>query len=84
MCTPQLVQTTVTNLFTFKDTSMKDNTKLMLWFGFIVLLAVAGPLCTVWALNTLFPVLAIPYTFDTWVATVLLFGIANSGFSIRK
>ena len=63
---------------------MRDNTKLTLWFAFIVLLAVAGPLCTVWALNTLFPVLAIPYTFDTWVATVLLFGIANSGFSIRK
>ena len=41
--------------------------------GLIVL--VLGPLCTIWALNTIFPVLAIPYTFDTWAAIVVLKGL---------
>jgi len=43
----------------------------------IVLLAliVLGPLLTIWSLNTLFPVLAIPYTLDTWAAVVLLGGL---------
>ena len=41
--------------------------------GLIVL--VFGPLCTIWALNTIFPVLAIPYTFDTWAAIVVLKGL---------
>jgi hypothetical protein len=49
--------------------------KIIAVFGFILLivfLAVVGPLLTIWALNTLFPALAIPYTFDTWCAVVLI------------
>lgn len=38
----------------------------------IVLIAV-GPLVTIWCLNTLFPVLSIPYTFWTWLAALVLF-----------
>lgn len=34
-----------------------------------------GPLITIWALNTLFPALAIAYTFETWLATLLLQGV---------
>jgi hypothetical protein len=45
---------------------------------FLLVLAIAvivfGPLATIWALNTLFPVLAIPISFDTWLAAFLLFG----------
>ena len=41
----------------------------------IVLLVVVGPLLTIWALNTLFPVLAIPYSVETWFATVIIGGI---------
>lgn len=51
---------------------MKAETKILLWLLFIVFLLVAGPLLTIWALNTLFPALAIPTTFDTWVAVVIL------------
>lgn len=51
---------------------MKTETKILLWLLFIVFLLVAGPLLTIWALNTLFPALAIPTTFDTWVAVVIL------------
>ena len=32
------------------------------------------PFLTIWALNTLFPVLAIPYTLETWAAAILLGG----------
>ena len=58
--------------------------KVWMWLALIVFIVVVGPLCTIWALNTLFPVLAIPYTVDTWVATSVLFGVANIGFTNRK
>jgi hypothetical protein len=37
----------------------------------IVLLAI-GPMLTIWSVNTLFPVLEIPYTLETWSAVILL------------
>ena len=36
-----------------------------------VLVLIFGPLALIWALNTLFPVLLIPYTFETWLAVVV-------------
>ena len=36
-----------------------------------VLVLIFGPLALIWALNTLFPVLLIPYTFETWLAAVV-------------
>ena len=41
----------------------------------IALFAVAialGPVAVIWSLNTLFPALAIPFTFYTWLATAIL------------
>jgi hypothetical protein len=38
----------------------------------VVLGIVFGPLAVIWALNTLFPVLAIPHTFKTWLAILVL------------
>lgn len=38
----------------------------------ILLLIIFSPFASVWALNTLFPALAIPYTFETWLAAILL------------
>ena len=35
---------------------------------------VLGPILTIWALNTLFPALAIPYTLETWFAVIVLKG----------
>jgi len=37
----------------------------------VALAVVFGPLAIIWALNTLFPVLAIPYNFWTWAAVVI-------------
>jgi hypothetical protein len=56
----------------------------------IVLLVVAialvifGPLLTIWAANTLFPVLAIPYTLETWAAVILLGGFFRANVSVKK
>jgi len=55
---------------------------------YLMILAVAliilGPIATIWSLNTLFPVLAIPYTFDTWVAAVIIAGIfRGDGLSFK-
>ncbi len=38
----------------------------------VVLGIIFGPLAVIWALNTLFPVLAIPHTFKTWLAILVL------------
>ena len=46
--------------------------KMFLLVGVILALVILGPLLTIWSLNTLFPVLAIPYTIETWVAALLL------------
>jgi hypothetical protein len=59
--------------------------------GIILLIALAalilGPIATIWSLNTLFPVLAIPLSFDTWCASLIL-GAVISGqglsFSSKK
>lgn len=38
----------------------------------IVVFAVSVPFLTIWSLNTLFPVLAIPFTVQTWLAVLWL------------
>jgi hypothetical protein len=34
-----------------------------------------SPILVIWALNVLFPVLAIPYTLNTWLAVNVLLGV---------
>ena len=60
---------------------------LKLTFGVLLLIAVIviGPLLGIWSLNTLFPVLAIPYTWETFLAFLLLFGsVTGLRFGSRK
>jgi hypothetical protein len=47
--------------------------KLILGITLFVIAIVIGPLLGIWSLNTLFPVLAIPYTWETWAAFAMLF-----------
>ena len=54
-----------------------------LWLVLIVAIIIVGPLLSIWALNTLFPVLAIPYTFETWLAVMLVGGVFQ-GLRIGK
>jgi len=42
-------------------------------------LIITGPFLTIWALDTLFPVLNIPYTLETWFAVAIL----TAGYAIR-
>ena len=44
-----------------------------------VVIVIVGPFLTIWALNTLFPILSIPYTVDTWCASMLLWGFLRGG-----
>jgi hypothetical protein len=60
--------------------------KVLLVLGAIIALLVIMPIATIWSLNTLFPVLAIPLSFDTWIATVVLGGVVGgtTGVSFKK
>jgi hypothetical protein len=58
--------------------------KAILLVLFVVFLIVVGPLLTIWALNVLFPVLAIGYTWQTWLAVVILGGLFKSSITTKK
>ena len=38
----------------------------------IIVVVICGPLAMIWSLNTLFPVLNIPYTLETWAAAFII------------
>lgn len=50
----------------------KDIMTIIFMLIFAALMIIFGPLATIWSLNTLFPVLAIPFGFYQWLAVVLL------------
>lgn len=52
--------------------------------AFIIALVIVGPLLTIWALNTLFPALAIDYTWQTWVAIVIIGGLFKTNLTYKK
>ena len=59
----------------------------MLVVGFAVLivaLVVLGPLFVIWSMNTLFPVLAIPYTWQTWLSVLVMSAFFQTKVSVKK
>ena len=58
--------------------------KIVLTIVLVIALIILSPFATLWALNTLFPVLAIPYTIETWLAIVVLGGLFSSSASSSK
>ena len=61
--------------------------KLLTLLGIIALLVVLvaiGPIAVIWAFNTLFPTLAIPFTFYTWLSVVILGAFTRANVSIKK
>ena len=50
----------------------------------VILAVVFGPFAMIWSVNTLFPVAAIPYTFDTWVAAIVLAGVFKANVTVKK
>lgn len=58
---------------------MKIIFKLILGIAILVIAVAVGPILMIWSLNTLFPVLAIQYTWETWTAAFLLSAPFGSG-----
>jgi hypothetical protein len=46
--------------------------KVVLALIFVGILLFVVPFLLIWSLNTLFPILEIPYTLETWFASVLI------------
>jgi hypothetical protein len=57
-------------------------------FVILVILAVAifigAPIALIWALNTLFPVLSIPLTLETWLAAFIIPAALKSNIEFNK
>lgn len=51
--------------------------KNLILIAVVIAAVVFLPFLSIWALNTLFPVLAIPYTLETWAASILLGGVVR-------
>ncbi len=58
--------------------------KLITWIVVIIFVIAIGPLLTIWSLNTLFPALAIPYDFWTWLAVVILAATLRANVKVEK
>lgn len=52
--------------------------------AFIIVVVAIGPLATIWAINALFPSVAIPYAIETWLAVVILGAFLRANVSIKK
>jgi hypothetical protein len=46
--------------------------KIALLVLLVVAAVIVGPILTIWALNTIFPSLSIPFTLWTWLAVAVL------------
>jgi hypothetical protein len=49
----------------------------------ILVLIVSVPLASIWSLNILFPALAIPFTWKTWLAAFILLWATNPTVKFR-
>lgn len=63
---------------------MNSNTLLGGAIIFAIAMMVLGPFLVIWGLNVLFPVLAIPYTFETWAAILLVRLVFQTNVTLNK
>jgi hypothetical protein len=63
---------------------MKSNAVIVGAVLLVLLLIVIGPLITIWALNTLFPVLAIPYDIWTWLAVIVVGAFLRANVTVKR
>ena len=66
---------------------MSKTVSILVAIVVILSLLIIAPFLTIWSLNTIFPVLEIPYTLETWAATILLTAVLQSSslsFKNRK
>ena len=62
---------------------MKIGTSITAIVLLVTLVIVMGPLLMIWALNTLFPVLSIAYSFETWISIVILAGLFRTTVKVE-
>jgi DMSO reductase anchor subunit len=55
--------------------------KVLVMIAIILAIVILAPVATIWSLNTLFPILNIPLTLDTWMATIILGSVVGGGIS---
>ena len=53
------------------------------FLAIFIIITVFGPFAVIWALNTMFPVLAIPYDFWTWLAVNIMHAFAKSSITVN-
>ena len=58
--------------------------KIVLAIALILVLLAIGPWLVIWSLNTLFPVLAIEFTFWTWAAVVIMGTFFRANVSVKR
>ncbi len=63
---------------------MNDVIKILAAITLIVVLLAIGPWLVIWSLNTLFPVLAIEFTFWTWAAVIILGTFLRANVSVKR
>jgi hypothetical protein len=56
---------------------------VVIFSALIVAGIIITPLLLLWSLNTLFPVLSIPYTVQTWAAAAVLIAFLHRNVTIR-
>ena len=57
---------------------------LVTGLALVAVLVAIGPLLILWSLNTLFPALAIPYTFWTWLAALFLASALKAKVTVNR
>jgi hypothetical protein len=63
---------------------MQNTQKILIATAIVLTLIIVGPLTVIWSLNTLFPVLDIPYTLETWFSTIILGGVFKTTVKVNK
>ena len=58
--------------------------KFALAIAVVVVIIAIGPWLVIWSLNTLFPVLAIEFTFWTWCAVVIIGTFFRANVSVKR
>ena len=63
---------------------MSDVIKILVGIVLILVLLAIGPWLVIWALNTLFPVLAIEFTFWTWAAVIIVGTFLRANVTVKR
>ncbi len=63
---------------------MSDVVKILVGLVLILALLAIGPWLVIWALNTLFPILAIEFGLATWAAVIVLGAFVRGNVTVKR